>query len=449
MPKQRKFSIRGENLEKLVPEIRRLAKKLTHQQIADKLNLAVNTVSAKAKGVVRETPKQETRYATDAEQKGKAKYVHALIAQNERFAKKGQHGKILSDQQILVKLSDKFGTTFSKITLAKVKNDKKFIPQGRAKIEKLPGETRSKAQWRIATEARAAVAGGTATPKQIKIVEDLNRWSVGQAIRAAENRVYTEGGKSNRDFSFLDNMSDEAIDRLAIDRGTDTYYSFVERSNIYKTDPVSGVKTKIASSLTTDPSERKQIKQWFIDRQRESFKHRNPLLEGDHIITRGRLDKLNRPRGGMKFRGAPEPWVSGLSNMINLQALKYAENAAKSDIFTEKDAAKIERQMMRELAKKGLANLKGLPFGVGIAGMLGASMLPSQSAEASNVRGRMGENLTNPNWMFSMATGLPEDFLPGVAQGKKDFSGSSYGEDWDRFKDFWGSAPRRFRSLFD
>ena len=57
----------------------------------------------------------------------------------------------------------------------------------------------------------------------------------------------------------------------------------------------------------------------------------------------------------MKFRGAPEPWVSGLSNMINLQALKYAENAAKSDIFTEKDAAKIERQMMRELAKKGLA----------------------------------------------------------------------------------------------
>ena len=448
MAKQRKVRIGKEDLEKLIPKIRRLAKRLTHQQIADQLDISINTVRDKARGVVRETPKQKTRYATDAEQKGKAKYVHALIAQNERFAKKGQHRKILSDQQILVKLSDKFGTTFSKITLAKVKNDKKFIPEGRAKIEKLPGETTGKAQWRMVKEARAAVNSGTATPKQIKIVEDVDRWNVSESIRAAENRVYTEGGKSNRDFSFLDNMSDEAIDRLSIDRGTDAYYSFVERSNIYKTDPVSGVKTKIGSSITIDPLEREQIKQWFIDRQRDSFKHRNTLLEGDHIIARGGLDKLNRPIGGRRFKGS-ESWISGLSNRINLQALKYAENAAKSDIFTEKDAAKIERQMMRELTKKGLANLKGLPFGVGIAGMLGASMLPSQSAEASNVRGRMGENLTNPNWMFSMATGLPEDFLPGVAQSKEEFSGSSYGEDWDRFKDFWGSVPRRARSLFD
>ena len=80
----------------------------------------------------------------------------------------------------------------------------KYIPKGGEKLEKLPGETTSKAKWRIATEARAAIADGTATPKQIKIVEDLDRWNVGQAIRAAENRVYTEGGKSNRDFSFLE-----------------------------------------------------------------------------------------------------------------------------------------------------------------------------------------------------------------------------------------------------
>ena len=77
------------------------------------------------------------------------------------------------------------------------------------------------------------------------------------------------------------------------------------------------------------------------------------------------------------------------------------------------------------------------------------SMLPGSEAHAGGVGENVRRNISNPNWWFSGLTGLPEDFLPGVAQSKEEFSGSSYGEDWDRFKDFWGSVPRRARSLFD
>ena len=76
-------------------------------------------------------------------------------------------------------------------------------------------------------------------------------------------------------------------------------------------------------------------------------------------------------------------------------------------------------------------------------------MLPGSEAHAGGVGENVRRNVSNPNWWFSGLTGLPEDFLPGVAQSKEEFSGSSYGEDWDRFKDFWGSVPRRARSLFD
>ena len=138
---------------------------------------------------------------------------------------------------------------------------------------------------------------------------------------------------------------------------------------------------------------------------------------------------------------------------VRYSGLTVPPNVEMQDVrLNRSQHNKVAQDLLKRLGYHtgtSLMSLKSLPWGVGAAATLGASMLPSQSAEASTVRGRMGENLTNPNWLFSMATGLPEDFLPGVAQGKKDFSGSSYGEDWDRFKDFWGSAPRRFRSLFD
>jgi hypothetical protein len=86
----------------------------------------------------------------------------------------------------------------------------------------------------------------------------------------------------------------------------------------------------------------------------------------------------------------------------------------------------------------GPAKVAGLPAGILLAGM----GVPGRDAWANTA--------TDPYYYADMATGLDtRRFAREMAEKKKDFSGSSYGEDWDRFKDFWGSVPRRARSIFD
>ena len=82
----------------------------------------------------------------------------------------------------------------------------------------------------------------------------------------------------------------------------------------------------------------------------------------DHIVA---LDAMMK-RGGL------EPWISGLSVEANLRPLEYFKNTAKYNVVTPKDADNIERHMMRDLVKKGLANFKT----VGKAALKGSTSGP-------------------------------------------------------------------------
>ena len=86
----------------------------------------------------------------------------------------------------------------------------------------------------------------------------------------------------------------------------------------------------------------------------------------------------------------------------------------------------------------GPAKAAGLPVGILLAGM------------GAPGRDTWADTATNPYYYADMATGLDtRDFLKGWGENYARDTGRTFTQDFDRFKDFWGSVPRRARSLFD
>ena len=257
----------------------------------------------------------------------------------------------------------RYGTKFSPTTLNKVLANDDFVPVARRRLLRAGGETYGKAAWRELTKAREAVDAGTADNAQKRLVKKHESGMGERAQWESERRIHVEGGKASRDFSFLKNMSPEDIDALARRRGNDAYYQLVQRSKVI--DPKTG--EFLGSKLPlNDPDALKGIKDLYHKEQKRSFKLQKPLREMDHIIS---LDSMIK-------RGDDIPWISGLSVEANLRALEHGKNVSKYNVVTPKDAAKIERQMMNELVKKGLANFKTVGKTAGKTLLKGATSGP-------------------------------------------------------------------------
>jgi hypothetical protein len=266
----------------------------------------------------------------------------------------------------------------------------------------------------------------------------------------------------------FDPLPDEDIDWFARKRAVDTVQGEKMRSLLYKISTEPGPNSYIPyikyaklqrQGVDVPPILGRVYRGNFSEESTEAMRKivydkvyaylkkggnpNNIPFEFGHIIAMEGVD----PETGKKF-------VSGYTNPANTE-MQDVE-------FNRRQHNKVSQDLLKRLGYhtgKTLLNLKGLPFGIGAAATLGASMLPSQSAEASTVRGRMGENLTNPNWMFSMATGLPEDFLPGWrenydarqrAQGQETLSEglNRAGQDWRELGEGILNIPERARNLY-
>lgn len=357
-----KARIGKDELKRLTPYIKELASGMTHQQIVDTLDnrVAINTVSKIAKGVVNVNRDRSTESALEADkgtQKRKADLVRRLRDKHGIKSKKNPNG--ITRASINKSIAKRFGTQFSHTTLNKILDNDDFVPIARRRLLRAKGETYGKAAWRELTKAREAVDNGTADHLQKKIVLKHESGRSERAQRQSERRVHVEGGKSSRDFSFLKNMSPEDIDKLARNRASDAYYQLVQRSKVI--DPKTG--EFLGSKLPlNNPEALEKIKNLFYSEQKRSFRLGKPLREMDHIVA---LDAVMK-------RGDVVPWISGLSVEANLRPLEYFKNTAKYNVVTPKNAVKIERQMMSELFKKGLANFKT----VGKAALKGSTSGP-------------------------------------------------------------------------
>ena len=257
-------------------------------------------------------------------------------------------------------------------------------------------------------------------------------------------------------------LSDEAIDQLADKKAIDTIHSQKQRALLYKIAPEPVPESYISyeeyarlkrRGVAVPPILGRAYRGIFTPESTEAMRKKvydyvhaylkgggNPNFidkELGHIIAMAGVDEL-----GVRY--------SGLTVPPNVEMQDVRLNRSQHN--------KVTQDLLKRLGYhtgKSLMSLKGLPFGIGLLATTGASMLPSQSAEASTVRGRMRENLTNPNWLWSMATMLPEDFWSGVAESKERFSGSSYKEDFARaaeqrrqLREGILNIPERARNLY-
>ena len=353
-------------LKKLTPYIKELASGMKHEDIVKHLDnrVGIATVRKIAKGIVnvnRDRSTETALEANEAVQKRKANFARKLKNKNGLKSKINPDGITLTE--INKSIFDRYGTKFSPTTLNKVLDNDEFVPSPRRKLLRSAGETYGQAAWRELTKARKAVEAGTADHAQ-KILVKKHEVARAQRVQyESERRVHVEGGKASRDFSFLKDMSPEDIDKLARNRGNDAYYQLVQRSKVI--DPKTG--EFLGSKLPlNDPDALKGIKDLYYTEQKRSFKLQKPLREMDHIIS---LDSMIK-------RGDDIPWISGLSVEANLRALEHGKNVSKYNVVTPKDAAKIERQMMNELVKKGLANFKTVGKTVGKTLLKGATSGP-------------------------------------------------------------------------
>ena len=390
-----KVRIGKDELKRLTPYIKELSSGMTHQQIVDTLDnrVAINTVQKIASGIVNVNRDRSTESSLEADkgaQNRKAKLARGLRDKHGIKSKKNPNG--ITRANINKAIAKKFGTQFSPTTLNKILNNDDYVPVARRRLLRARGETFGKAAWRELTKAREAVDNGTADHFQKRLVSKHEAGRAERAQRQSERRVHIEGGKGSRDFSFLKNMSSEDIDKLARNRASDNYYQLVQRSKVIdpKTGEFLGSKLPI-----NNPEALEKIKNLFYSEQKRSFRLEKPLREMDHIVA---LDAVMK-------RGDVLPWISGLSVEANLRPLEYFKNTAKYNVVTPKDAAKIERQMMRDLAKKGLANfktigktaLKGATSGpVGILGAVTALPFLMSARQKAQAAGEAISAVTDP-----------------------------------------------------
>ena len=264
----------------------------------------------------------------------------------------------------------------------------------------------------------------------------------------------------------FDPLPDEDIDWFARKRAVDTVKAHKLRSMLYRISLEPGPDSYIPyitynklqrSGVDVPPILGRVYRGDFSEKSTELMRQMVYDKVSDYLKKGGNPNDIPFEFGHIiPMEGVDEAGARyyGLTNPANTEM--------QDTEFNRRQSNKVTQDLLKRLGYhtgKTLLNLKGLPFGIGAAATLGASMLPSQSAEASTVRGRMGENLTNPNWMFSMATGLPEDFLPGWrenydarqrAQGQETLSEglSRAGQDWRELGEGILNIPERARNLY-
>ena len=293
--------------------------------------------------------------------------------------------------------------------------------------------------------------------------EQLSRRRERGAVRRAADAEARKALIASYEFEPL---SDESIHEISKKKASDTVNRQKQRALMYQIAPEPVPESYISydnyrklkkSGADVPPILGRRYRGIFTQESKEAMRKKvynsvysylkgggNPNFipeELGHLIAMDAVDEF-----GVKYSGLTVP-----------------SNVEMQDVWSNRSQRnKITQDLLKRLGYHtgtSLMSLKSLPWGIGAAATLGASMLPSQSAEASTVRGRMGENLTNPNWIFSMATGLPEDFLPGWrenydarqrAQGQETLSEglNRAGQDWRELGEGILNIPERARNLY-
>ena len=122
--------------------------------------------------------------------------------------------------------------------------------------------------------------------------------------------------------------------------------------------------------------------------------------------------------------GTKDHFVSGLTNKFNAEMQDKYENLRANSA--------VSQDLLRGLGYKSI-----LPVGLSTLFAVGASALPGVS-DASTVRGRMRENLTNPYFLGDAITGLDTPkFVEDYNKGLLDTTGQTFGERWGESADWW------------
>jgi hypothetical protein len=250
------------------------------------------------------------------------------------------------------------------------------------------------------------------------------------------------------DWDAISKLTPQEIEEMAKDKGGDNYYRARQESKVYQILP-DGTEVQVGDRwVTSGPKEDAKIKNRYIQAWRNYLAAggTKDLQSVDHIgpggspRVIGELPDGERVGGGVKTRGGT-PWFVGFTNLLNTRLLGRVKNIQKHNVFTEADAARMERAQMKWLKARNL----GL---AGFGALLVSSFLPSGSkiAEAAQTGLKYAEPILDPA-MFLLR---PE----GQSTDVEDTADFRYMKGYDNIMDReydvsrlgdpnWGGALRR------
>ena len=396
-------------------EAKKLARTTTKtiQQIADDLDLNVGFVSEKIKGIKRKKVVRGKQTPTTHDvQRQKAKEVRRILRNNEKFRKTNPR-KVVSIAGIKRILNRRFGTDFDKKTIQTIeahrKNGKRYIPAPKGERA---DETPKQRNARIKAErvaAQKAVKAGTASSAQKRIVRVYEARNVRGAAASRERFASRTSGssKTGMDWDAISKLTPQEIEEMAKDKGGDNYYRARQESKVYETLP-DGTQRQVGDRwVTSGSAEDAKIKNRYVQAWRNYLAAggKKPLQSVDHIGPGGdpRVIDGKRLGGGVKTRGGT-PWFVGFTNLLNTRLLDPTKNIRKHNVFTEADAARMERAQMKWLKARNL----GL---AGFGALLVSSFLPSGSkvAEAAQTALKYAEPILDPAMFLLRPEGQSTD----------------------------------------
>ena len=405
------------DLDKKAKHLARTTTK-TGQQIADELDVNVNTVRKSIKGIKRKKVVAVAGEPTTHDlQRRKAKEVRRIFRRNKKF-KKTNPEKVMSNDAIRKHLKNKFNSSFSKKTLKTIKahfdNGKRFIPQPRISRK---GETSKQRAARITAErieAEKAVKSGKASDWQKHIVKQHKKLKkeAADAERARRASTVMSSKKGNVDWKAISKLTPSELEDLAVDKGSNNFYEAKSGSRVYETLP-DGTKIQVGDRwVTSGPKEDAKIKKLYIKAWRDYLAAggEKPLQSVDHTgpggnpqVIRSSGGEVQRTGGGVKTKGGI-PWFVGFSNILNMRLMDPIKNIQKHNVFTEHDAEKMARAQMRWLKARNL----GL---AGFGALLASSFLPSGSkiAEAAQTGLKYAEPILDPAMFLLRPEGQSTD----------------------------------------
>lgn len=396
-------------------EARKLARTTTYsiQKIADDLDLSYNFVRDKIKGIERnKSTAHKPQPTTHDTQRRKAKEVRRILRNNEKF-KKTNPEKVVSVAAIRRKLNEKFGSDFTKKTIniieAHRKNGKRYIPAPRGvRADETPKQRNARLRAeRVA--AQAAVKAGTASSAQKRLVRTYEARKVrGAAAQKARFASRTSGSsKTGMDWKAISKLTPQELETMAWDKGSDNYYEAKGKSKVYETLP-DGTQRQVGDRwFTSGPEEDAKLRNRYVQAWRNYLAAggTKDLQAVDHIGPGGspRVIDGKRLGGGVKTRGGT-PWFVGFTSLLNTRLLDRIKNTRKHNVFTEADAAKMERAQMKWLKARNL----GL---AGFGALLVSSFLPSGSkiAEAAQTGLKYAEPILDPAMFLLRPEGQSTD----------------------------------------